>query len=231
MAHCRTVTDEKGNPVNYVILEVNEAYERIIGVKKADIDGRLVTEVFPGIENMPSDYIRKYGRIALQGGELLFEDFFPATGQWLLIYAYSPKPGEFAALFTDITAQKQAEEALRASEAQLQAVVDNIAEGIVVCDLEGNLVHWNRASLAMHGFASLDEARRRLPQFADIFELSTMDGTVLPLEQWPLSRSCAASHSRTGKFASAGSKATGNGSSTTAARWCATRRASRSWRW
>jgi len=120
IAHCRTVTDEKGNPVNYVILEINEAYERIIGVKKTEVEGKLVTDVFPGIENMPSDYIRKYGRIALEGGELLFEDFFPATGQWLLIYAYRPKPGEFAALFADITAQKQAEESLKEAKESLE---------------------------------------------------------------------------------------------------------------
>ena len=153
MAHCRTVTDKKGNPVNYVILEVNETYERIIGKKKADIDGKLVTEVFPGIENMPSDYIRKYGRIALEGGELLFEDFFPATGQWLLIYAYSPKPGEFAALFIDITAQKQAEEKLRKSEREKGLILDNANEVIAYHDKDHNLIWANKAYLDAIGLS------------------------------------------------------------------------------
>ena len=48
MAHCRVITDEHGRPVDYWILQINEAYERIIGIKKADIEGRRVTEVFPG---------------------------------------------------------------------------------------------------------------------------------------------------------------------------------------
>lgn len=40
----------------------------------------------------------------------------------------------------------------------------------------------------MHGFATLEECRLHLTRFADIFELSTLDGAVLPVEQWPLSR-------------------------------------------
>jgi PAS domain S-box-containing protein len=59
---------------------------------------------------------------------------------------------------------------------------------LVIADLEGNLFHWNPAALAMHGFDSLDECRRKLIEFSDIFELSTEQEGVLPLEQWPLSR-------------------------------------------
>ncbi len=77
---------------------------------------------------------------------------------------------------------------LAAAHAEMKAVVEHLDEGVVVADLEGHLLQWNRAALEMHGFASLDEARRRLPEFADIFELSTLDGAVLPLEQWPLAR-------------------------------------------
>ncbi len=79
-------------------------------------------------------------------------------------------------------------QALRKSEAQLRTVVENLAEGLVVADLDGRLFHWNRAALEMHGFASLEECRRWLPELADTFELSTLDGEVLPVEQWPLAR-------------------------------------------
>ena len=45
MAHCRIITDEDGKPVDYWIIQINEAYERIIGIKKADIEGRRVRSV------------------------------------------------------------------------------------------------------------------------------------------------------------------------------------------
>ena len=88
----------------------------------------------------------------------------------------------------DITKRKRAEDALRASEAHLQAVVENLDEGVVVSDLNGELLHWNRAALHIHGITSLDEARRGLTELADTFELSDMTGALLPVSEWPLSR-------------------------------------------
>jgi PAS domain S-box-containing protein len=88
----------------------------------------------------------------------------------------------------DITGLKQAEAALRKSEAQLQTILENLTEGLVVASLDGQLFYWNHAALEMHGFASLDECNRLLPEFADIFEVVTLDGTMLPVEEWPLAR-------------------------------------------
>jgi PAS domain S-box-containing protein len=87
-----------------------------------------------------------------------------------------------------ITTHQRAEQTLRVREAQLQTILDSLTEGLVVADLEGNLFHWNPAALAMHGFASMEECQRRLPDFADTFELSTPEDGILPLEQWPLAR-------------------------------------------
>ena len=120
MAHCRIITDAQGRPVDYLILEINEAYERIIGVRKADFEGRRVKEVFPEIGTYAFDYIGSYGKVALEGGEIQFEEFFEATGQYLSIYAYSPLPGEFAAIFTDVTSRKVAEQALHQAHGELE---------------------------------------------------------------------------------------------------------------
>jgi len=88
----------------------------------------------------------------------------------------------------DITERKQVEDALRASEAYLQTVVENLDEGIVVSDLKGGLLHWNRAALDIHGYRDLEQGLRSLTDFVDTFELTAMDGRPVPLEEWPLSR-------------------------------------------
>jgi PAS domain S-box-containing protein len=59
---------------------------------------------------------------------------------------------------------------------------------VVVSTLDGHLLSWNRAAMEMYGYSSLEEVRHPLAEFADTFELMTLDGEVLPLEQWPLSR-------------------------------------------
>jgi PAS domain S-box-containing protein len=91
-------------------------------------------------------------------------------------------------LQSEIVDRKVVEEALRESEAQLTTLVEHVAEGIIVSDLEGNLLHWNRAALEMHGYTSMDECRRHLPDFTDTYELSSLDGRVLSVDEWPLSR-------------------------------------------
>ena len=90
-------------------------------------------------------------------------------------------------LATDITERKRAEEELRASEAKLQTIVENLSEGLVVSDLAGNLLHFNRAALDIHGFSDPEEGRRHLTD-ADIFELADLEDNVLSIDQWPLAR-------------------------------------------
>jgi PAS domain S-box-containing protein len=72
--------------------------------------------------------------------------------------------------------------------AQLQAILDHLTEGLVVADLDANLFHWNPAAVSMHGFSEGQGYKLKLMEFADIFELSTEEDGILPLNQWPLAR-------------------------------------------
>lgn len=85
-------------------------------------------------------------------------------------------------------AEHQSRQILRERDTQLRSVVDSLAEGLVVSDLTGRLVHWNPAALEIHGFGCADELRRPLDELGETFELSTLEGTILPVDQWPLSR-------------------------------------------
>src|SRR5436190_1067498 len=88
----------------------------------------------------------------------------------------------------EIVERKGAEDALRASEAHLQTVVENLDEGVIVSDLKGGLVHWNRAALTIHGYTKLEEGLRSQSDLVDTFELSTLEGNRVPLKEWPLFR-------------------------------------------
>jgi len=70
--------------------------------------------------------------------------------------------------------------------ARLRAVVDNMADGVVVADTDGNLLEWNPAALRMHGYASVDEVRRHLSTFRETFVLSCPGQPPLPYDEWPI---------------------------------------------
>ncbi|MFE8605753.1 hybrid sensor histidine kinase/response regulator [Archangium violaceum] len=74
------------------------------------------------------------------------------------------------------------------SLAQLEAVLNAMADGVAVFDMDGNVVLLNDAQARINGFANAEEMKRDLPFFARLYELSSEDGRLIPIEEWPVSR-------------------------------------------
>ncbi len=58
---------------------------------------------------------------------------------------------------SSFAAQKQAEEGLRESREILRLIFESIGEGIIIIDLEGNVIEVNDAALRIQGYSSKDE--------------------------------------------------------------------------
>jgi PAS domain S-box-containing protein len=100
------ICDSEGRPVDYRFLAVNPTFERLTGLKAADIVGKTVREVLPGIE--PS-WIETYGRVALTGETAHFERYSGELGKHFEVEAYPFGERRFAAVFVDISDRKHVE--------------------------------------------------------------------------------------------------------------------------
>ena len=152
-AYHKTIFDEDEKPVNYVFLEVNKAFERLTGLKRDEIIGKKVTEVLPGIENDPADWIGVYGMVAVSGKPIRFENYSEKLKKWYSIYAYSPKKGYFAAIFEDITVRKELETCLFTSETKYRRLYETNRDGIVQTNRTGCIVECNKAYADMLGYS------------------------------------------------------------------------------
>ncbi len=154
-AYHQIITDKKGAPIDYVFLEANDSFEAMTGLKRDDVIGRKVTEVLPGIEADPADWIGRYGRVALGGEALDFEQFAEPLQKWYSVRAYCPNPGFFVTLVNDITERKQAEATLRQSDANFRSLVENSSSSFLIMR-DRQVVYANRRFSDMLGYDASD---------------------------------------------------------------------------
>jgi len=106
----RMVLDDLGNPVDYIYLAVNAAFEKITGLKEADIIGKTVLEVLPDTE---SYWIDIYGEVALERTSRSVVNYSKAFDKYYEVRAYPTEQHEFAVLFMDVTERLHNENKLK----------------------------------------------------------------------------------------------------------------------
>jgi PAS domain S-box-containing protein len=149
---CEMVVDAGGRAVDYRFLEVNPLFQTMTGLK--DAVGRTARELLPGLEQ---SWVDTYARVGLGGETLRFEQGSAAMGRWFDVFATPVGPrGRFALVFTDITARRAGEAALRESEARLRRVLDNLFVFVGVLSRDGKLLEANKAPLEAAGLTIED---------------------------------------------------------------------------
>ena len=130
------VYDETGNAVDYRIIDVNPAFEKILGIKAENARDTLATVLY-GVNNAP--FLEVYCKVAQTGERHIFETYFPPMERYFEISAFSPKKDFFATVFLDVTDRKRALEDLTKSEEKYREIFENVEDIFYQSDLEGNI--------------------------------------------------------------------------------------------
>ncbi len=125
--------DESGLPKDCRFLSVNPAFERITGLKADQIIGRQMVEVLPDME---PNCIEVYGRVALTGKPIIFENHSRKLDKYFEIHVYRPQEGQIACIFSDITAQELDKEMMRRQQDELTAHNAVLSASIQASDFE-----------------------------------------------------------------------------------------------
>ncbi|HTR80947.1 MAG TPA: PAS domain S-box protein [Bacteroidota bacterium] len=154
-SYCRMFYD-RGKPQDFVYIEVNDAFEKLTGLK--DVGGKKVSEVIPGIKESNPEVFEVYGRVALTGKPEKLETYVEPLGIWFSIAVYSPAKEFFVAVFDNITERKRAEESLTYERNLLKAVMDNMPDHIYFKDKESRFLKISRSQAEYFGLKNPDEA-------------------------------------------------------------------------
>jgi len=153
-AYHKMVLDDHGKPIDYIILDVNDAFAEMTGLKKEDVIGKRITDVLPGIEKEPADWIGTYGRVAVTGEPIRFENYSAILKRWYSVSAYSSEKGYFTSVFEDITARRQKEERLRQSEAKFRVLAEDSYDMEFWIDPEGHYIFASPSCKRITGYDS-----------------------------------------------------------------------------
>ncbi|WP_049760132.1 hybrid sensor histidine kinase/response regulator [Anaeromyxobacter dehalogenans] len=176
-------------------IDVNDAFCRMLGRSRED----MLSTPWPAMTH-PEDLELDLGPFRrMSAGELdsytIEKRFLHADGHevWAkltlsLVRDARGRPDYEIAIIEDIGDRKRAETALREHEERLRAVMEHMAEGLVIFDPSGNITYQNPASVSIHDRRLAGE-RRRLDQLVLNWRVRRYpEGIEVPPRDWAIPR-------------------------------------------
>lgn len=191
------IYDDKGQAIDYRILEVNPAYTKILGIAKSDATGQLASQVYRS-EKPP--YLDLYLQVVTNGESIYFETDYSPMEKSFSISVFSPAEHQFATVFSDITKRKQTEQNLIDALDELdressivKSLIQNIPDLIWLKDPEGRYLSCNSkfesffgaSEQAIKGKTDYDFVDKNLADFFRKNDLKAMENNGISInEEW-----------------------------------------------
>ncbi len=113
------VYDHSGEAVDYIISDLNPAFEKIIGLRRDNVIAHRATEAY-SVNKAP--FIDIYSEVESTGKNVTFETYFPPLKKYFSISVFTAGKGKFGTIFKDITDHKHSEELILRQNSLLESI-------------------------------------------------------------------------------------------------------------
>ena len=120
------VCDSSGAAADYRLLDVNAAFEHHTGIAAPQARGALASVLYGG----DRPFLDQYAAVARGGAPQTFEIFYPPLNKHFRISVVSPKTGQFATVFEDISERKIREAELRVKSSELERFIYTVSHDL-----------------------------------------------------------------------------------------------------
>jgi len=156
---------------NFILKDMNQSGLKLGHIKKEELLGKTVTEIFPGIAKMG---LLEVFRRVYKTGEAedyplkLYED--DRIKQWVENHVYKLPSGEIVAIYQDTSLQRQAEAALQESQRELATLIGNLPGMAYRCrnDKDWTTLFVSEGCLELTGYKQIDFINRKNIAYGDI---------------------------------------------------------------
>ena len=154
-------TDLKGN-----LLDFNPAFVELLGYTRAELLRLNFRDITPRKwqaqdKKIIAEQVRKRGFSSVYEKEYVRKDgsVVPVELRTMLVCDAGGKATGMSAVIRDVSERRQAEQALRESEAKYRRLLAGMQEAFVIADMEGRLVECNPAFESLIGYGHAEVAR------------------------------------------------------------------------
>ncbi|MCF7794104.1 MAG: PAS domain S-box protein [Candidatus Cloacimonetes bacterium] len=145
------IVDKKGNPIDFIFLDANSAYEKLTKLKLKDIKGKRGKEVLPNLEEK---WIKLYGKVALTGESVSVTDHSEYLNKYWDVKAYCPAKNLFAVALSDVTERELAKKELMATKELSEKYLQMAGSIFVALDPNGDILVLNNKGLEILGYTA-----------------------------------------------------------------------------
>jgi PAS domain S-box-containing protein len=141
------IYDDAGKAVDYIIIDVNPAYESITGLKCEQIRNQKSVDIYHTPE---PPFFEIYQKVVESGEPAILETYFEPIQKYLKLSVFSYQKGSFATVFTDISENTQ----LAEKNNHLATMVESSNDAIIGINQYGIITSWNSGATCNFGYAA-----------------------------------------------------------------------------
>jgi len=160
---------------------VNAQAETLLERSRDALLGRNVWNEFP--EAVGSTFQQQFETAIEERTTVEFTEYYPPLNRWLEVKAF-PFEGGLSVYFDDVTERMEAQENFRRERDLVEAIVDTSVAALLIVEADGTVAFANEPA------ADILRAEEEQPPLDSVYEgtLKTLEGTVLPHDEWPFER-------------------------------------------